>query len=859
MASDSWQRVADLFDRAVELDGPEREDFLRRECGDDEILLKKVRELIAADEDPDDGFLKTPVLASQGDISVRPRVSPGDRLGPFRLVREIGRGGMGVVFLATRDDQTFEREVAIKLLNSRLASPEAHRRLEIERQMLAGLDHPSIATLFDGGTADDGSPYLVMEHIDGPAIDTYCDQERLTVEQRIELFLKVCEAVQVAHRSLVVHRDLKPSNILMTREGVPKLLDFGIAKWLEPQSSGATSPVTEAWMRVLTPGYASPEQVQGRPVTTACDVYALGVLLYKLLSGTLPFRFNDSSLEDIDRVLRSREAPKASEGLRRGADDPDIQSLAAERRLSVKGLAARLSGDLDAILAKALRSSPEHRYGTVDQLAEDLRRALNGFPVRARRGTWRYRAKKLFARHRRSLSALAAVAVAGVVALIGLTRLSIQLQQERDDKDQVISFIVDLFETADPASNLGEALTVRQVLDQTEGRFDALSDQPEVESTLREVVGRIYLSLGVGDRATEAFAAALRLQERLHGDDSPEASQLRSRYAVALRESGDFDSAIETGRRAVEDLRRAGVPGEELVPPLNDWVSSLCILGRYEAADPPSEEALDLSRRAVGERCDGTSMEANQRSEETCLDLARSQVNRGAVLRFQEKIEEAADLYGRALVIYQRLLPSGHPEIADLLSVRAALLRQLGRLEEAEAAYREVLAAQRQVYGDDHPHMARTLGLLASLLFETGRDEEALEENLRSVEMLHRTWGAEHPRTLWSEILLARRFLERGRPERAETRLRSHLATWRAADLGGQCWLAAEVEGTLGEALMALGRFDQAAPLVESSFHTVFRELGHQESPKSMGRVQRALDRWESFRASADASSEPST
>jgi serine/threonine protein kinase len=403
----AWERVRALFDQAVELEVDAREAFLRKVGDEEPALIGELRALLGAHQQAT-GFLdRAPIPSFARMIAI------GDKLGPYRIVEPIGRGGMGIVYRATRDDESFTRDVAIKLIDPTMRSEEILQRFRAERQILAMLDHPNIARLIDGGTAPDGSPYLVMEYVAGRPLLEYCDTHRLGLERRLALFLTVCDAVQFAHQRLVIHRDLKSDNVLVTDDGSPRLLDFGIAKLLSTDHVALT--VTTPMNRMLTPEYASPEQVRGEPVTIAGDVYSLGVILCELLSGTPPLRFATRTPEEILRVVTQDEPLRPSAAVTRAADE----TIAARRSETVRSLERRLAGDLDYIVLKALEKDPARRYGSVDQLAQDLRRHLQGFPVLARGQTTAYLLSRFVRRHRVAVVTTGLVVASLVAGLAG--------------------------------------------------------------------------------------------------------------------------------------------------------------------------------------------------------------------------------------------------------------------------------------------------------------------------------------------------------------------------------------------------------------------------------------------------------
>ncbi|MCE9595643.1 MAG: SUMF1/EgtB/PvdO family nonheme iron enzyme [Planctomycetes bacterium] len=418
-----WRRVRELLERALDHAVPERERFVREQGARDEALADEVLRLLRHDGELGT-YLEPPSLLLSGASNEDPLADPrvGQVVGAWRLERNIGSGGMGTVYLAQRSDGGFERTAAVKVIRRGMDNEEMLSRLRRERQLLAQFDHPNVARLLDGGVTDNGAPYIVMEFVDGEPIDVYCDSRKLSIDARLRLFLKVCSAVQHAHQRLVIHRDLKPSNILVTRDGEPKLLDFGLAKMLEPDTA---NDVTRSGLRALTPAYASPEQVRGEAMTTTSDVYSLGVVLYRLLTGHLPYEFTSSFFADVGRAICEVE-PKAP------SDNVD-DSGSAPREGSAKRLRRRLAGDLDTIVMKALRKEPARRYVSAEQFSEDIVRHLDGLPVIAQRDSLLYRASKFVRRHRTAVAGATTMTLALIAGVIVSSRLWV-LASERYDE-----------------------------------------------------------------------------------------------------------------------------------------------------------------------------------------------------------------------------------------------------------------------------------------------------------------------------------------------------------------------------------------------------------------------------------------
>ena len=440
MNADQWRRVKGLLDEVIALDAAERRSYLDRACGEDLALRSELESLLASHEQAGTGFLKTPAANLSFDSAPPVATRAGRRIGVYQIGEQIGHGGMGEVYRAVRADGLYTKEVAVKLVRGGFDSAFVLERFRNERQILATLDHPNIARLLDGGTTDDGVPYLVMELIEGERIDLYCDTHQLSITERLQLFRQVCAAVQYAHQRLVIHRDIKPSNILVTQDGAPKLLDFGIAKILDPAAAGAETTLA----RPMTPEYASPEQIRGQPITTASDVYSLGVVLYQLLTGRSPYMADTRSTHELARAVCESDPGRPSTVVLKPQPLPPAEQavpftseqLSRSREGSPAKLQRRLAGDLDDIVLMALRKEPARRYASVEQLADDLRRHLEGLPVTASQGSWSYRAGKFVRRHRVLIAAAALVVftlLAGMAATIRQTDIA-RVERARAEK-----------------------------------------------------------------------------------------------------------------------------------------------------------------------------------------------------------------------------------------------------------------------------------------------------------------------------------------------------------------------------------------------------------------------------------------
>lgn len=762
MDPDRFQRLDALFHEALEQPPGQRAAFLEERCSGDPDLRREIAAMLSGQEAAVSWFdAWEGGLAASMPAEVEGQPGPENaRVGAYRIVREIGRGGMGAVYLAERADGQFEQQVALKLMRFGLESDHAVRRFLAERQILSRLQHPGIARLLDGGAAADQRPYFAMEYIDGAPISRYCDERRLPVRERLRLVLAVAEAVDYAHRNLVVHRDLKPGNVLVTAEGAVKLLDFGIAKLLADRL--APDGATETGFRPLTPEYAAPEQVRGEPITTATDVYGLGGILYELLCGQRPVRLRTKTWEELERAVLHTDPEPPSAAVRRSGGG----EAAAAR------LARQLAGDLDNICLKALHKEPERRYRSVSEFSDDLQRHLDGLPVRARPDTWGYRAGKFLRRRR-----LAVATAAGIAALIvGFTATlavqSVRLARERDKARQVAELLVDVFAVADPAEARGETITAREVLDRgVEKVSRGLQQQPEVQASLLDVIGRVYHKLGLYDRATPLYEKTLGLWRSRFGAGSKEVAGGLHNLGMLQLDQGKIDAAAGTLR-----------------------------------------EALALRRRALGEEDPAT---------------ARSMTYLGLALYRKADYKEAQPLFEGAATRLRKAHPGGHTDLADSLTGLAMLHYGKGEYAKAEPLLREALAMQRRLLGEEHPQVAETLNNLGSVISRLGRDAEAEPLQRDALALLRKVRGPDHPRVATLLNNLGLMLYARGDTAGAEPLLRESLQI-RRAKLGALHPDLAQSLSNLGLLLHNTGRLTESEELYQEALAIRRKTLGRE-------------------------------
>lgn len=810
MDPERWSRVNDLVGRALDRPPEEWSAFLDGACGDPDVR-REAASLLAQDPGAFDE-VDAPPLPLLGPA---PAIEPGRRIGAYRVIRELGQGGMGVVYLAERADQEYERRVAVKVLKRGLDTAEIVRRFRRERQILARLEHPGIAGLYEGGTTDDGRPYFVLEHVEGEPIVRYCEARELGLRRRLELFRRVCDAVQVAHQNLVVHRDLKPANILVTAGGQPKLLDFGIAKLLHPEG-GDGEPQTVLDLRPMTPEYASPEQVKGEPVTTATDVYALGVLLYEMLTGRRPYRSErggtSASRAELRRAICEDEPMRPSAVV-------DRKAVGAERdggTAPVRGLRRRLAGDLDTIVLHAMAKDPRRRYASVERLSEDVERYLRGLPVQARRPTLVYRAGKLFRRRARELAA----AVLAVVTLAAFL-VDRELQQRRTARalaraERVTGFLVELFEVSDPRRARGSTVTAREVLDRGAARVrDELGQEPEVQAALMLTIGRVYERLGLYEPAEPLLRDALALRRRELGERDADVAEALDAVGMLLRAQGDLREAETVLRRAVA-IGRAELGDDH--PKVAEYTHDLArvLQNRGAAAEAAAlyRRVLELRRRLLGDDHPAT--------VESLNDLAAERYLRG-------DNEEAERLFREVLAARRRLLGPLHPDVARSVNNLAVVLDRQGEYREAELHYREALDLLRRSLGDDHPDVATSLGILGQFVALHGRLEDA-EPLLREALARHRrAVGDRHPEVASDLRELGALLHRKGEYVEAETLMREALEISREIQ-GERSLSTAVLLNNLGALLVDRGRADEAEAALTRALAT-FRDLLEPGSP----------------------------
>ncbi len=709
----TWKRVEEIFLAAVDLTEPQQRNFLESSCGDDQELRRSVERMLTADSRSD---RKVVDVLADGVGLLENRLGTSERIGPYRILDRIAEGGMGVVFLAERADQEFDKKVAVKLIRSGMDTRSIVERFRRERQILAGLEHPNIAHLLDGGSTSDGRPYFVMEYVEGEPIDLYCDHHRLGLEARLDLFLTVCDAIGHAHQNLVVHRDLKPSNILVTEEGTAKLLDFGIAKLLdeegtEPEATELTRPGEKA----LTPSFASPEQVRGELVSTASDVYSLGVILYRLLSGRRPYILQGIPAREIERRILEEDPPLPSDGLRAAnPEETGIEELAAARSTLPQRLLRALEGDLDNVIMKAIAKERRSRYATVDQLALDLRHHLEGQPVSAHKPTFAYRANKFLRRNR--VGVAVAAAFLSVIIAWGIS-LSLQRREAEEQRDEAQE-LRQLFEASltfdsDPDATGGVELTDKEKLDRFASKIRELDHRPEMQNQLSDMIAPILLKIGEIDSAQPIIERAYQSRVSLFGKQHPEVAKsllLKGHLAMAHSAHQEAESYYRAALAIFQKQPAKQVA--DVAETLNELARALTHQSQFEEAETHHRRSLVLLQEIHG------------REHE---DVAVALSNLGLLLKNQSKLDEAEALLRRAVAISSSALGEPHSQVAQHLNNLAAVLQDQGKLQDAESYYLRSLEMREQLFGTGHPDYMESLNNLGSLLNAMGQPGRARE------------------------------------------------------------------------------------------------------------------------------------
>ncbi len=810
---EAWPVLSALMDEWLDLPEDRRAAWLASLEPKHADLMPTLRELLS--QQPKPAFLEAlPAIGDDpADSPAAPgSFAPGMLAGPYRLERELGRGGMGVVWLATRADGSLKRDVALKFPLFSFHDPALTNRFARERDILERLEDARIARLYDAGVTAQGQPYLALEYVEGEAITEYCDRLRFDIRARLKLFLEVLQAVQYAHANLVVHRDLKPSNILVTNAGQVRLLDFGIARLLE-EGQAAETDITRSGGRALTPDYASPEQISGHAITTATDVYSLGILLYELLTGNRPYRLpRGASGGDLAASLLGISPERPSQ-----AATDELQA-GARAGLNPKGLAAVLRGDLDTIVLKAIQKEPQARYSTADAFAQDIERYLTGQPVLARPESRWYRTRKFVLRNRFAVSAAltAALALAAGAGIALWQAHRAVGEKRRADTEAATAGAISDFLQKDLLSQAGSAtqagpgrppdpdIKVRTALDRAAARLTGKFDsQPAVEAAIRQTIGDTYLELGLYADSEKQMERALELRRRVLGEEHRDTLKSALELSEVYRREGKYEKSEVLLNRLLEVDRHQGRGNAQEAIAALHTLASLAGEGRgdWGRAEVLYRQVLEIERHVLGEADSVTLATMN---------------NLAAVLARENKYPEAEELYGKLLEIKRRVLGAEHPSTLTSLNGLGVLYRNEGKYAEAEPALRSVLEARRRAMGEQHRDTLASMNGLGLLYLTEGKYTDAEPLLTHAVETATRVLGEDNPDTQSCLNNLAELYRREGKLTQSEAAL-ERLLKERQRTYGPDNPFTANTLGALGEVKLGRKAFAEASGLLRGA------------------------------------------
>ena len=816
-------RIEELYHAAREREVDERAAFLRDACGSDEALRSEIEALLA--QDVVSGPLERPAWAAAASRGATESLLPAEggatTIGRYRLLQKIGEGGMGEVWLAEQQEPV-RRRVALKLVKTGMNTREVMTRFESERQALALMAHPAIATVFDAGSTEQGTPYFVMEYVAGVPITTYCDSHRLTTRERLKLLMRVCEGVQHAHQKAIIHRDLKPSNILVTEidgQAAPKIIDFGIAKALT-QKLTADTVFTRLGAIIGTPEYMSPEQAlsSGEDIDMRTDVYSLGIILYELLAGAPPIELRRMPLEEFLRKLREEEPLKPSTRIRTQAAATSTE-MARRRQTEPVALARQVRGDLDSITLKALEKDRARRYGSPSDLAADIERFLKNHPVLAVPPSVAYRARKFARRHRAALITAATVALILIAAAAISIRQSIRANSEAAVAQAVDDFLQnDLLAQASVATQSGPSakpdphLEVRTALDRASARIAGKFGQhPEVDAAIRYTIGQTYMDLGLYPEARVQFERALVLEQRVLGVRNPKTLKTIDRLGRTTFMQGKYPEAEALEGQALKVQRHVlGPQHPDTLVSMTDLANVYRLEGKLAQAEALDSETLTIRRRILGREHP---------------DTLASMTGLANVYREQGKYPQAEALDSETLQIRRRVLGPEHPGTLIAMSNLSASYYAQAKYVQADALLRQTLEIQRRVLGPEHPNTLVSLVNLANLNYVQGKYAQAEALYSQALEIQRRVLGFEHAATLLSTTNLADTYQQEGKFARAEA-LQSQTLELRRRTLGPEHSETLTSMSDLAVTYALQGRYTAAEPLFSRTLEISRRVLG---------------------------------
>lgn len=762
MNQDRLNKIRELFDKASNLNAVEREVFLNQECANELELKKEILSLLDSLENTKDFLEEALTIVEQNKNNFTdPYIDK--QIGNYLIDGEAGVGGMGIVYTGRRNDKEFEQKVAIKILKHGITSEYLLKRFQIERQTLANLQHQNIARLLDGGRTIDGLPYLVMEFIDGIPITDFCHQKKLSLEEKLKLFREVCTAVQYAHQNLIVHRDLKPGNILVTKDGIPKLLDFGIAKLIDEELVDNNEGLTRTGVWHLTPEYASPEQIKGEKITTASDIYSLGVLLYQILTGYQPYKISNNSPAAISKIITEEIIQKPSEKVKDKSREHAESNLFLNDKIS-----NQLKGDLDNIVSKAMHKDPARRYVSVEQFSEDIRRHLSGLPVIAQKDTAGYRLSKFIRRHKVGFISSVGFIVFLIINLIAIIWQANIAANERDKAkleaqkvETVNKFLLDMLSSVDP-TEIGRDVKVYDVLRKSAlGVEKGFKDQPGIEASIQKTIGKTLTSLGEYDEAKPHLLRSLLLNERVYGKQSNQASESNYELALYYHWIGELKTADSLYKKSLQIFKRnSDVSKRSLASTLNDYGILKSDFAEFDESKKMYEESLNILLENYGEKD---------------RDVASLYNNLAIVMQAQKDLDGAEKYFHKALELNIELFGENRPEVSSNYNNLAYIYIDKGDFTRAEEYFIKSLELKKKYYGADHSYVGFAFLNLGGLEFRIGKINESEKYILDAIKNLKKSVNEDH---IWLGLAYywyGKILIEKSKYSEAETYLRKSL------------------------------------------------------------------------------------
>jgi eukaryotic-like serine/threonine-protein kinase len=821
----SWDEISQLYEELSELNQDQRESFYNEH--NTKVGLKEELEALIELNDSSktyfDNLSQNIISPAIFEISDLPPSS--GRVYNYKILKKIGRGGMGSVYLAERDDDAYKSLVAVKILRRGLKNEEIIVGFKSERQILAQLNHPNITHLLDGGMTTDGRPYFVMEYVEGKPITEYCDEKKLTLTDRINLFNQICDTLAYAHQNLVIHRDLKPANILVTKDGIVKLLDFGIAKFIDEKSSLLKNKISDE-KRLLTPEYASPEQIKGVQMNTSSDIYQLGLVFYKLISGQSPFNFQEKSFAETKQIILKKAPPAPSDRFQQSGHQ-EKKEIADKRSTNALSLKKDLRNDLDYIALMALQKKPEKRYKSILEFKEDLERFQNDFPVISRGNNIKYKSIKYIKRNKFNIAVsllfLTMLFSFAFIYNFSVTEQRNYAQQEALKASQVTSFLIDLFEANDPDLAQGVDFTASELLESGLERIEMLEDLPEVQSDLYEVTGQIYRKLGQFDEAEQLYQTALELRENSIEPNHQEIASIYNQLGLLYSDIGDFERAEQILRDAIELANETFVIPD---PIRSESITNLAYVlrrtGNYDEAERMYRESYRIRNRSLGSEHPSTI--------ETLSSIGVTLLNKG-------DYNGAKSILQDVLELRLNTLGPSHPDVAMSMNSLGAVLLYTGQFEDAEDYFRESLRIRTKLFGELHPKVALSMNNLGIALREQEYLDEAYDYMNRALMIRKESLGDQNINTAISLFTKGQLLLQMGDPDGAGITLKEANEIFQD-QLGNSHSFTARSMISLGLSYLHSGELNPGEELIKRGYDGVLSI----HNPKSL---EVALAHWD--------------